>query len=270
MLIVTGSVRSGTSLACRLLEALGADFGDREQMLPANEWNPDGYYENRHVNTINHRLMFGGLSDPSLWVDEVWPKSFAQHIRKLATIGLTPFLVGSGQIRKRAKAHSRAICEMAEEFESKIVKDPRFCLTLDSWQETGHVEKILICLRNPADVARSIRSLTGVPDVFGVLCWRFWNARFLSLDLKSADIFILDYDALVDAKRQQRELQTLFAFLGREFDVSEAEDVCRKIIKTRPGESSGATDGGDAPPESLPGFAKRIYADFYRKSVMRP
>jgi hypothetical protein len=53
--VVLGLKRGGTSVTCRVLEALGVWFGD--DLAPADAHNPDGYFEDRQFAAAVDRLV---------------------------------------------------------------------------------------------------------------------------------------------------------------------------------------------------------------------
>src|SRR5690349_11398424 len=59
MILITGLQRSGTSLSAQLLSAIGLDFGKPELLVPPDEWNPRGYYENVDVLVLNDKIALG-------------------------------------------------------------------------------------------------------------------------------------------------------------------------------------------------------------------
>jgi hypothetical protein len=59
MLLVLGPHRSGTSLAARMLECLGAV--NSTHLNPANEFNPRGYFEDWDVYQFNEHVLLPAL-----------------------------------------------------------------------------------------------------------------------------------------------------------------------------------------------------------------
>src|SRR3974377_1170232 len=59
---VTGMHRPGPSPGAGLLQRHGLWLGDEADMMPANPYNPDGYFENDRVVEINDAILaaFGG------------------------------------------------------------------------------------------------------------------------------------------------------------------------------------------------------------------
>src|SRR5688572_33259510 len=74
-----GMHRSGTSLVSRTLNLLGVQLGSDERLLPPNEENPKGYWEQRSFVNLNDEMLerFGGR-----WVEHAaFPPSWARDPR---------------------------------------------------------------------------------------------------------------------------------------------------------------------------------------------
>jgi hypothetical protein len=110
-----GTYRSGTSLACQILDALDVDFGPASIMKPPpDRFNPGGYFQRRNVTTANvHLLEMAGGSE------EVppEPETLAVHARSSDLESLGPLWDPASQLVG--------------------IKDPRFCATLLTWLESG-------------------------------------------------------------------------------------------------------------------------------------
>jgi len=115
-IVVMGPFRSGTSLACRMLAALGTDFGPANRMLRPDAFNPGGYLQRADVRLANSRLIRSAGSGVA------WP----EHPERIAACGDLSLLQGPA-LNWRAAAPLWGI------------KDPRFCATLLSWLRAGAI-----------------------------------------------------------------------------------------------------------------------------------
>ena len=125
-------------MIARVLNLCGLHLGRADDLIPPGPDNPDGFWEHRHFVAINDALLaaFGGTWDapPSLppgWHED--PK-------------LTP-------------AYRRA-AELIREFRGSSGwgwKDPRNSLTLPFWRHLLPDMRVVVCLRNPLEVAASLR-----------------------------------------------------------------------------------------------------------------
>jgi hypothetical protein len=135
--LILGSGRSGTSLLAGILGQAGYYMG--EHLIPPDEGNPRGYFEDDEVNAINE-----GLLEP------VTPARFrsGQGWRWLAAVPVgTPVPCPPGLARRIAAQTARSpFC----------LKDPRFCYTLPAWRPFLPDPVFLCAFREPARTAHSM------------------------------------------------------------------------------------------------------------------
>lgn len=140
---VLGMHRSGTSLVAGILKELGVALGPEDEFLPPNENNQRGYRELAELVEINDQILtrFGGSWDnpPELPVGWADSKELAP-LRDRATRALGARFAGSAPW---------------------AWKDPRNCVTLPFWQLLVPGLRYVVCVRNPVDVADSLRSREG-------------------------------------------------------------------------------------------------------------
>src|SRR5690349_12501793 len=112
--LILGSGRSGTSMLAGTL--CGAGYYMGEHLVPANEANPKGFFEDDEINAINEALL--APLTPRRRPAYGW--------RWLASVPVgTPFACPPelGQ-RIQAQTARAPFC----------FKDPRFCYTLPAWR----------------------------------------------------------------------------------------------------------------------------------------
>jgi GT2 family glycosyltransferase/glycosyltransferase involved in cell wall biosynthesis len=156
---IAGAHRSGTSMLTRLLHACGLYLGPKNELMPAQADNLDGFWEHLGFVALNDELLneLGGAWDLPPKSDE----NFA-HTR------LDP-------LRLKARL-------LIEGFDSSSVwgwKDPRNSLTLPFWQNLLPRLKTLIIVRNPLEVAYSMRERNGTSYSFGLRLWEIYNLRLI-------------------------------------------------------------------------------------------
>jgi len=206
MTVVTGMHRSGTSLIANLLSEYGLDFGDPETFLPADEWNPQGYFEQRDVLDLNSRIVTG------------FPRTggrlamFFGQLRYMA-------MPGRRTLERRAERFQRTLGALGRKYAKKALKDPRFCLTLGSWKKFAEVHSIIVCLRSPLETVLSLRRRQNYPIPLG---FRFWNYHIENLlrELEGERFLAVDYNALA-GDAPLHELRALRFFLGLELSEEE-------------------------------------------------
>ncbi len=188
MKIISGMHRSGTSLVTRLFHETGADLGDSGTFYRSDKWNPDGYYEQTDIHSINIPLING-------------PFGKLSYFR----------LPSTRTILKRAGKHADAIKDCAAKYSDCVVKETRFCLTLPAWLKYGtEVPGILICLRDPVQVAESLRKRNHISLSLGYRLWVTHNERILEhageipvhfvyyMNLLQADTFVPEVAAAMN------------------------------------------------------------------------
>ena len=112
--IVLGPYRSGTSLISRIIQKLGANPGPEGELFEPTDWNPSGYIQRPDITAFNTKLIInagGSLSEPpspEIIAERTDPKVFAE-------LDLTWTLPPN----------------------NPLIKDPRFCSTLLTWQRCG-------------------------------------------------------------------------------------------------------------------------------------
>lgn len=134
---IVGMHRSGTSLVARLLDACGLFLGREEELAGPAVDNPDGFWENLNFVGLNEELLsrFGGSWNEPPDFPARW--EFSPEIAPLL---------------ERA-------CELVGRFGSQSHwgwKDPRNSLTIPFWQRIIPSLRVVVCVRNPLEVAHSL------------------------------------------------------------------------------------------------------------------
>lgn len=134
---ILGMHRSGTSMVANILQKSGLDLGPDDQLIPAMVENPHGFFEQQAIADLNDELLahFGGswYSPPDF--PENWAHDPAlQPLKEKAVEILEPF-------------HNTKVWGW---------KDPRNALVLPFWKSIIPNLAVVICIRNPLDVAKSL------------------------------------------------------------------------------------------------------------------
>ncbi len=152
---VLGMHRSGTSLVARLLHVLGVELGPEEHLMGPSAANPTGHWEHEQINEINDELLLrlGGtwFEPPELpagWESRPDLDDLRRQAREVIDSDF-------GDARRWG------------------FKDPRTCLTLPFWQRMLPPMRYVLCLRNPVDVAFSLKNREDESQPFehGVELW---------------------------------------------------------------------------------------------------
>lgn len=193
--------RSGTSLVARLFYEAGANMGDSSTFYRPDKWNPDGYFEQPDIHSINMPLINGLL----------WKFSYF-------------WLPSTETIIKRAAKKSESIQNIASRYNDKTIKETRFCLTLPAWQKYGaNIEKVIVCLRDPQQVANSIKRRNKISLNLAYSLWRQHYQRLLD-NVKGIPVWYVYYGNIVDQDSFEPEMTDAFSFFN--IDISK-EDLLR-------------------------------------------
>jgi GT2 family glycosyltransferase len=147
--------RSGTSALMGVLHLLGVDLGSN--FLNPSEDNPRGFFENFDIAQINEKLL--------TTMNSAWD-------------GLSP-LSDKWWIREDIKIHKEEIVKVIQrELRGSVLagfKDPRISRLLPVWkiifEEVSMHPHFVILLRNPIEVADSLRKRNGFPLEKSLLLW---------------------------------------------------------------------------------------------------
>lgn len=236
VIVVAGMHRSGTSLVARTLNLLGADLGPSSSLLPAAPDNPSGFWEHRDVKELNDRLLasLGGTWDAPPPLPAGWQDSRDLNpVRSLAAAIVAQF------------SDSDVVCW----------KDPRFSLTLPFWRTVIPVDVVVLCLRSPRDVARSLAIWNGLAEEDSADLWLRYT---LSAWSDSPDRLTVDYqDALADPLVLARQLT-------EQVDLPDPTDKQLEAV------SSFVTPGPDGRASTGHGSARMALAEHVYELLTEP
>jgi GT2 family glycosyltransferase/glycosyltransferase involved in cell wall biosynthesis len=154
--------------------------------MPPQADNPEGFWEHLGFVAVNDELLseLGGAWDLPPEADENFAESRLDPLRMKAGL-------------------------LIEGFRSADLwgwKDPRNSLTLPFWQDLLPGLKTLIVVRNPLEVAHSMRERNGTSYSFGLRLWEIYNQRLLQAASKKERL-VTHYDSFfTDAKSELRRI----------------------------------------------------------------
>ena len=197
-ILVAGMHRSGTSAVSRVLNLVGCDL-PKTLMKPHSDYNTVGFWESKPISDLNRNALLSIGSDWKDWrpFDSDWHASLK-----------------AGSFREEAQAL------LHQEFGDSrlfVLKDPRLCRLLPFWSEVletfGAEPRIVLPIRNPLDVAMSLKRRDGIDVFCGYLIWLRYvlEAELESRNLRHA---YLRYDTILS------EPYAVMDRLGRDIDVS--------------------------------------------------
>jgi len=156
LVVVLGTHRSGTSAISGALTILGGTPPNR--LLPPSRNNPKGYFESPVVLELNDKLL-------------------ADYGRTWRTV--CPVFDDPSGPFSRTSRRDEIFNTLTEVFPPEgdfwVLKDPRLCVLWPIWQEalavSDYALRILLPLRDPDAVARSLERREGWPYLRGVALW---------------------------------------------------------------------------------------------------
>jgi hypothetical protein len=202
---IVGMHRSGTSLLTQLLQRSGLYLGSKDRLFGPNAGNPDGYWEHTGFHRLNEAVLtdLGGSWEAPPPVPERWEGD--------------PRLAG----------HAAEARRLLGEFSGREPwgwKDPRTSLTLSLWLELIPDLKVVVCIRNPLEVACSLRRR----DPFfsyskAIRLWRLYNDG--ALQTTAAQRIVVSYERLL--RGSEAELARVLRFVGIAADARVVRDAAR-------------------------------------------
>ena len=174
-----------------LLHSCGLYLGPESELMPARADNPDGFWEHLGFVALNDELLneLGGAWDLPPKADETFTHPRLDPLRMKARL----LIAG---------------------FDSARVwgwKDPRNSLSLPFWQDLLPGLKTLIVVRNPLEVAYSMRERNGTSYSLGLRLWEIYNRRLIKT-ANDQQRLVTHYDLFFDDA--ETELRRIAEFIG--------------------------------------------------------
>jgi hypothetical protein len=144
---ILGMHRSGTSTVTRVVNCMGASLGEKNDLLPAADQNPEGFWEREDIIKLHDKMLF-------------------RFNRRWDTVVPLP---DSWHRSKRMQPLREELVEIIKinfsEHELWAWKDPRSTILFPVWRdildELGIELSAVYVIRNPLDVARSLKKRNG-------------------------------------------------------------------------------------------------------------
>jgi len=180
---IIGMHRSGTSAITRSINLLGAYIGGNTDFVKPLIDNPTGYWERNDILDFNESVLY--------------------HLKRTWDTAL-PLPVGWHRSKEIKPFQDKLVSIIKSQLlDNKLwaVKDPRLSILFPLWKdvlkELGVDFSIIIAIRNPIDVSKSLRERNGFSDskTFGI--WFNYTIHAIRMS-KEIPNFIMHYDKLID------------------------------------------------------------------------
>ncbi len=175
----------------RLLHACGLYLGPKSALMPPQADNPEGFWEHLGFVAVNDELLnqLGGAWDLPPNAQENFSDPRLDPLRMKARL-------------------------LIEGFDSASAwgwKDPRNSLTLPFWQDVLPGLKTIVMVRNPLEVAHSMRERNGTSYSLGLRLWEIYNRRLIETANEKQRV-VTHYDLFLNDA--ETELRRIVEFIG--------------------------------------------------------
>ena len=184
-LAIWGMHRSGTSLLCSLLAECGVHFGEVDQLIPPNQENPNGFWENIKVRELNDALLMAAACD--------W-----DHVTRF-----DPANIPNDQLAYFAE-ESKTILRALYEHPISGIKEPRMCVLTSVWAPVLTDSVDVFVYRHPAEIAKSLAMRNGLPYDIGLCLCEYYLVHLLNF-LKSRDLIAVSHQELLQSPGEALE-----------------------------------------------------------------
>jgi hypothetical protein len=207
-------------MVTRMLNRCGLYLGEESELLPSHETNPEGFWERADIMHLNDEVLsrLGGTWSNPPTLPKGWEGSPALE-----------------DLRQKARALVRQFvgCELWG------WKDPRNCLILPFWRGTLGDFRVVICVRNPVEVALSLCRRDGFTLAEGLALWQRSHDQLLA-DVSLADCVVTHYAAFFQDPRG--ELRRILDQLEMTVPPQSLENACHSVSPTlRHGQLPGSS-----------------------------
>ena len=225
--LILGSGRSGTSMVAGTLAKSGYYMGNN--LYPAREGNPKGFFEAPEINSINEDLIGQVVKKrPPLFL----AKWFLRDRPRRGQLWLAPIPV-STNIPTPPGVKERI--EEAVEKQPYCFKDPRFSYTLPAWRPFLKNVVFICVFRDPATTAASILKECRNADYLHDLkitfeqalnVWTLMYKHILEIHCHEGDWLFLHYDQVLFGNG----LAQIESFAGARVDYSFPEVALKRTV----------------------------------------
>ena len=192
---VLGMHRSGTSAVARILNLMGAYYGGEQAGTGRSDQNIKGFWERRDVRDLNDDMLFGAGCD--------WDCVAKLDVDALSAEARSRYVDAAADIVLNMDAHR-----------PWFIKEPRLCLLFPIWRQVLEKPFCIHVLRNPLEVAHSLRTRNGIPIWTGLALWETYNLHALNASAGLPCVFVNYEDLMKNASVVVEELHAALVEKG--------------------------------------------------------
>lgn len=199
-IVVLGMHRSGTSTVARLLNLMGAYFGSENSSTSANdnvwraqdEQNKKGFWERLDVRALNDSVLHNANCD--------WDR----------IADFEPDAIPGDLLEAYRQTASRIVLNL-DAHRPWFLKEPRLCLTFPVWRTVLEMPFCVHIVRNPLEVAHSLKARNGIPIKVGLALWEVYNKRAIGYSSTLPRVFVTYADLMQEAHSVAERLASALA-----------------------------------------------------------
>jgi GT2 family glycosyltransferase len=211
--LVLGMHRSGTSAVTRVVSLLGIPTTRSDDLLPAGQENPAGYWESRSFTEFNERLLHDAWSG--------W-----------ATPPLEGDLAALAEDESR-RSEARVLLRDIGADGASMIKDPRLCLLLPFWLKVlDEVPDFVVVSRHPVEVARSLARRDGLTISHGLALWERYTLGMLR-DVSGRSAYVVDFETVLGDPDWVAELRDFLRARGHAVDDASSVEAAHRFLDVR-------------------------------------
>ena len=210
---ILGMHRSGTSLIARAINLMGAYLGEEEDLMKPSPHNPEGYWEREDITNLNNSIL--------------------EHF---SLFWHTPVPLPEGWVKKAEGFKEKIQKLVNEHFKDKPLwawKDPRTTILFPLWktalEEMGINLSVVFVVRNPLDVARSLKKRDGFSIDKGFGIWFNYNLCGLCF-LDGVPAVVVSYDRFLGNWKEELARLNSLLHIGAE-DAESLYDRVKGAIR---------------------------------------
>ncbi len=194
-IFVLGMHRSGTSAVARILNLMGVYFGGEHVSTGRSDQNAKGFWERRDVRDLNDDVLFGSRCD--------WDCVADFNLDAVPAETKSAYVGAAADIVLNMDAHR-----------PWFVKEPRLCLVFPIWRQVLENPFCIHVLRNPLEVAHSLRTRNGIPIRTGLALWEAYSLHALNASTGLRRVFISYEDLMRDPSVAVERLHSVLVEQG--------------------------------------------------------
>lgn len=228
---VLGMHRSGTSAMAGLLSNLGIQVGQAQELLPATEFNQQGYYENRNIVACNEAILCHRVFQQ---LPEILKYAIFRNDDKLDGFG---WLFGAWTTAENHEDFADQAAQQAVNLyfsdlaanTACMIKDPRLCLTLKHYLKFINIKAAIIMVRDPKAVAKSLFTRDRITPNVTFDLWRSYMNGCLTYLSNIPHLFVNYEKMMTDPKGTLQSVIELLNQQEMQFDRSCIDNAHRNL-----------------------------------------